>query len=71
VFKEKHLRVPLRQNGRTVVFKAWNLAAQIAEFTPGRQIDVAFSLEEDSYSLARGYPGWSATLRDFRVTGCR
>jgi hypothetical protein len=29
-------------------------------------VDVAFNLEEDAYSAARGYPPWSAMLRDFR-----
>ncbi len=68
VFAEKHLRIPLRQRGKTVWLKAWNLAAQAAEFGVSRKIDAAFVLEEDSYSLARGYPGWSGTLRDFRVS---
>jgi len=66
VMKEKHLRVPVRQNGRTLVLKAWNFADRAAEFVPGTKIDVAFQLEEDSYSASRGYPGWAAVLRDVR-----
>ena len=69
VLKEKHLRIPLRQNGKTVFLKAWNMAEYADEFTPARKIDAAFTLEEDSYALARGYAGWSATLRDFRRCG--
>ena len=32
VWKEKHLRVPLRQGRRTVWMKAWNFAGRIGEF---------------------------------------
>ena len=66
VMKEKHLRVTVRQNGRTLVLKAWNFAERAAEFAPGARVDVAFQLEEDAYSAARGYPGWAAMLRDVR-----
>ena len=66
VMKEKHLRVTVRQNGRTLTLKAWNCAERTAEFVPGSRIDVAFQLEEDAYSASRGYPGWAAMLRDVR-----
>jgi single-stranded-DNA-specific exonuclease len=66
VMKEKHLRVTVRQNGRTLTLKAWNCAERAAEFTTGARVDVAFQLEEDAYSAARGYPGWAAMLRDVR-----
>ena len=69
VMKEKHLRVPVRQNGRTIVLKAWNFAERAVEFTPGARVDVAFQLEEDAYSASRGYPGWAAMLRDVRPAG--
>ena len=66
VLKEKHLRVMLRQNGRSLALKAWNFAARAAELAPGTRVDAVFSLEEDAYSAARGYPGWAAVLRDVR-----
>ena len=66
VWKERHLKVMVRQNGRTLALKAWNFAERIAEFAAGTRIDVAFALEEDAYSAARGYPGWAAVLRDVR-----
>jgi single-stranded-DNA-specific exonuclease len=66
IMKEKHLRITVRQNGRTLVLKAWNLAERAPELAPGTHIDIAFQIEEDAYSAARGYPPWSATLRDFR-----
>jgi single-stranded-DNA-specific exonuclease len=65
-WNEKHLRVMLRQNGRSLALKAWNFAERAGELTAGTRVDVAFSLEEDAYSLARGYPGWAAVLRDVR-----
>jgi single-stranded-DNA-specific exonuclease len=68
IMKEKHLRITVRQNGRNLVLKAWNLAHRAGELIPGRRVDVAFHLEEDAYSAARGYPPWAAMLRDFRQT---
>jgi single-stranded-DNA-specific exonuclease len=66
IMKEKHLRITVRQNGRSLVLKAWNLAHRASELVPGTRVDVAFNLEEDAYSAARGYPPWAAMLRDFR-----
>jgi single-stranded-DNA-specific exonuclease len=67
VMKEKHLRIPVRQRGRNLTLKAWNFAGRAAEFVPGARLDIAFELEEDAYSAARGYPGWAATLKDART----
>jgi single-stranded-DNA-specific exonuclease len=67
VMKEKHLRVMVRQNGRTLALKAWNFAERAGELMPGARVDIAFTLEEDAYSAARGYPGWAAVLRDVRA----
>ena len=57
----------MRQNGRTLALKAWNFAERAGELAPGARVDVAFNLEEDAYSAARGYPAWAAILRDFRA----
>jgi single-stranded-DNA-specific exonuclease len=67
VMKEKHLRVALKQRGRTFVAKAWNFAARASELQPGMRVDVAMSLDEDLYSASRGYEGWSATIHDVRA----
>jgi single-stranded-DNA-specific exonuclease len=64
--KEKHLRLAVRQKGRSLTLKAWNFTARAAELAPGAPVDIAFSIEEDAYSAARGYPGWCAILRDVR-----
>jgi single-stranded-DNA-specific exonuclease len=64
--KEKHARIRVCQNGKTLQMKAWNFADRAEELAPGAKMDIAFELEEDAYSLARGYAGWSATLKDLR-----
>jgi single-stranded-DNA-specific exonuclease len=66
VWSEKHLKVMVRQNGRTLALKAWNFAARAGELAAGMRLDVAFTLEEDAYSAARGYPAWCAVLREVR-----
>ncbi len=66
VWKEKHLRVLLRQHGRTLALKAWNFAERAAELPAGARVDVAFTLENDAYAAAQGLPGWAAVLRDCR-----
>jgi single-stranded-DNA-specific exonuclease len=66
LWKEKHLRVALRQDGRMLWLKAWNFADRAGELTPGARLDAALVLEADAYSAANGLPGWSAVLRDVR-----
>ena len=66
VWKEKHLRVPLKQDGRILWLKAWGFAERIGELAPGSRVDAALVLEEDPYAAANGLPGWSAVLRDVR-----
>ncbi|HWB99666.1 MAG TPA: DHHA1 domain-containing protein, partial [Bryobacteraceae bacterium] len=66
VWKEKHLRVAVRRNGRILWLKAWNMAERAAELGPGMNVDIAFTVEDDPYSAGRGYAPWSAVLRDFR-----
>ncbi|MGO9256416.1 MAG: single-stranded-DNA-specific exonuclease RecJ [Bryobacteraceae bacterium] len=63
LWKEKHLKVMVRQDGRTLALKAWNFAGRAAELPAGARVDVAFTLDEDSYS------GWAAVLRDVRGAG--
>ena len=64
--KEKHLRLPLRQDGRLLWMNAWNAAEHAAEFAPGQRLDVVFRLDEDPHARARGFPGWSLTVVDWR-----
>ncbi|HWR53787.1 MAG TPA: single-stranded-DNA-specific exonuclease RecJ [Bryobacteraceae bacterium] len=67
VIKEKHLRLTVRQNGRTLTIKAWNFAERMAGIAPGTRLDAAVAFEHDDYSASRGYSPWCAVLRDFRV----
>ena len=66
VMKEKHLRVHLRQNGRSLFPKAWNFAERVADFPMNSRLDAAFSVEEDAYAADRGFANWAAVLRDVR-----
>jgi single-stranded-DNA-specific exonuclease len=66
VWNEKHLKVMVKQHGRSLALKAWNFAPRAIELISGARVDIAFCLEEDPYSAARGYPGWSAVLREVR-----
>ena len=64
--KERHLFLRLRSKGAMVRMKGWDFAARAEEFQVGARIDVAFQLEEDPYSAARGYAPWQAVLKDVR-----
>lgn len=66
LMKERHFRVAMRQAGRTLTLKAWNVAARAAELPAGARMDILFNLEEDAYSASRGYAPWCAVLRDWR-----
>ncbi len=69
VWNDRHLKVMVRQNGRTLSMKAWNFAERAAEFPSGARVDVAFTLEEDAYAARNGLPGWCAVLREARGAG--
>lgn len=66
IWKEKHLRVSVRQNNRCLQLKGWHFAERVEEFEARRRIDAVVAFEEDAYSAARGFPGWCAVLKDVR-----
>lgn len=66
LWKEKHLRVHLRQNGRNLLSKAWNFAERAGELPVRGRTDAAFTVEEDTYSQSQGFTAWSAVLKDVR-----
>jgi len=66
LFKERHLRFTLRQGRNSLTVKAWDFAQRAAQIQPGALVDVAVNIEADPFAAARGYPGWSATVRDLR-----
>ncbi|MBM3773781.1 MAG: single-stranded-DNA-specific exonuclease RecJ [Acidobacteria bacterium] len=63
IWREKHLRLLLRQNGRSIWFQAWNFAARAGELAPGSRVDAVFRIQDDSYGAVSR---WSAVLEDFR-----
>jgi single-stranded-DNA-specific exonuclease len=62
----KHLKLALRNEGRVLWFKAWNFGERAPLFEPGAKLDVLFTVDDDPGSKARGYDGWSFTLKDAR-----
>jgi single-stranded-DNA-specific exonuclease len=60
VWRERHLQVCLRQQGRTLMLKAWQFAERAGELAAGAAVDAVVSLERDDYT------GWCAVLRDVR-----
>jgi single-stranded-DNA-specific exonuclease len=61
LWKEKHIKLALRQDRRTVFFKGFGLGHRAEELRAGMRIDAAFNLAEDQWNS-----GWAALLRDFR-----
>jgi single-stranded-DNA-specific exonuclease len=60
-------RPPRAAGGGFMRMKAWGFAERAHEFAPGAPVDIAFTLEDDAYSAARGYAPWQAILRDARA----
>jgi single-stranded-DNA-specific exonuclease len=61
VWKDKHLKVAVKQGTRTVAMKAWNMAEKAQEIGAMGLIDIAFEIERGWYG------GWSLTAREFRA----
>ncbi len=62
-----HLRLQVAQNdGRPIQSKAWRFSSRAAELKPTELVDLALTVENDSFSASRGGPAWSATVRDVR-----
>ena len=66
IWKDKHLKLAIRQNGRNMSLKAWNQAERAPELERGARIDAAITFEDDAYSASRGFQPWGAVLRHFR-----
>jgi single-stranded-DNA-specific exonuclease len=49
IWKEKHLKIALRQNGRTVILKGFGMGDRAAELGKMSAVDVAFEIERDWY----------------------
>jgi len=63
---EKHVFVKLKSHGKNLRAKAWNFAERAAEFEPGSRVDLAFEIQDDAYSAARGYAPWQIVMKDVK-----
>jgi single-stranded-DNA-specific exonuclease len=61
LWKERHMKLLLRQDRRVLLMKGFGLGHRAAELRQGMRVDVAFNLADDQWT-----GGWSALLRDFR-----
>ncbi len=66
VLKEKHLKLRVGQGDNSFDALAWRMAERADELAPGRRIDLAFSLEENSYQDTRSL---QLIVKDWRVKG--
>ena len=62
----EHVRFRLYSGDCCQFAKAWRFASRTAELAPGSLVDVALTVDADSYGLKRGYAGWGVTVRDIR-----
>lgn len=58
--KGKHIKLTVRQDGRLLNLKGWNLAERYGQLRAGERWDLAFQLEQDSWD------GWAPILRALR-----
>ena len=61
IWKDKHLKIAVKQGTRTVAMKAWNMAERADELSAMTSMDIAFEIERGWYG------GWSLTAREFRA----
>ncbi len=64
VIKDKHLKIKVAQGGRSFTAMAWGKAAEWGNVADRQEIDVAFTLEENTFD---GLIGLELRLRDLRV----
>lgn len=62
--KDKLLFVKLKSRGGLLIAKSWDMLDRTGEFQPGTRIDLAFTVEDDAYSAARGYSPWQVMIKD-------
>jgi single-stranded-DNA-specific exonuclease len=62
LWKDKHMKLAVKQNGRSCLLKGFGMAARVNELSAGSLIDAAFEIERDLY-----FGGQSLILREFRA----
>jgi single-stranded-DNA-specific exonuclease len=60
-WKERHLRVAVRQSGKVLIMKGWGMGGLAEELRDAASVDIAFTVERDLYG------GWGATVREIRA----
>ena len=60
LFKDKLLKLAIRQNGRTIMATSWNLAPSRIRVPDGSRYNFAVCLEEEN----RGYGKWRAVVKE-------
>ncbi len=62
VWKEKHIKLAVKQGRRTLMLKGWSLADLATELRDVKTVDIAFEIERDFFG------GWGLTLRACRAS---
>jgi single-stranded DNA-specific DHH superfamily exonuclease len=62
VWKEKHIRIAVRQGRRTVMMKGWNMGALAADLKDAKTVDIAFEIEKDFFG------SWGLTAKACRIS---
>ncbi len=63
VWKDKHLKIAVRQGGRTMMMKGWGLSDLAEELRDVREVDIAFEIERDWFG------GWGLVAKACRACG--
>lgn len=63
VWKEKHLKIAVRQGGRTMMMKGWGMSELAEELREVREVDIAFEIERDWFG------GWGLVVKACRACG--
>ena len=61
IWKEKHIRIAVKQGRRTVMMKGWNMAALATDLQYAKTVDIAFEIEKDLFG------SWGLTARACRI----
>ncbi len=62
----RHLKFFAWQGERRIFCKAWRMAGRAPLLQAGTRVDVAVSIEADSYGMKRGFSPWGAIAQDVR-----
>ncbi len=63
LWKEKHLKVAMKQGGRSLIMKGFNMGERASEWAAGSDVEAAFEIERDLY-----FGGLALILREIRGT---